>query len=522
MSRIQHLQEIVAQKDARIAAVEARNAELEALVKFYEEQFKLAKIREFGSSSEKGPLPDQIDLFDEVEVTADISIAEPPLEEISYTRRKRKGKREDDLSTLPVEVIDHTLPEEEQLCPECGFGLHVMGHDYRQELVIIPAQVKVVEHRRLTYACRHCERNGERVPIVKASVPQPLISGSLASASAVAYIMTQKYVMHVPLYRQEQEWHRLGYDLNRQTMANWVIRCAEDWLDPIYARMRELLLKQEVLHCDETTTQVLREPGKTATSKSYMWLYRTSGDTKHAIVQYEYQPSRSHSHPQRFLKDFKGYLHADGYSGYNHLPNAIIRIGCWAHMRRKWMDALKGIPKESRGASVSDEALKRIGYLFHLEYIWRMLTPEERYERRLEESKPLAEEFYVWLSTVNALPKSAVGEAVQYALSQKQWLMNVYLDGRTELSNNRAENSIRPFTLGRKNWLFAATVRGAQASATVYSIIETAKANGLKPYEYLEFLFKTLPNVTSSAIDSLLPWGDAIPQHFKMSVLEQP
>jgi len=513
MKNTNNYESILASKDARIA-------ELEALVRFYEEQFRIAKSKQFGSSSEKAVSSEQLGLFDEVEITANPNLPEPELEQITYTRRK-KGKREADLAALPLEIVEHSLPDEEQVCAECGEPLHAMGHDTRKELVIIPAQVKAVEHRRYTYACRHCERNGDRVPIVKAPVPQPLISGSLASASAVAHIMTQKYVMHVPLYRQEQDWHRLGYNLNRQTMANWIIRCAEDWLNPIYDRMRQLLLLQEVLHCDETTTQVLREPGKAATSTSYMWLYRSSGDTKRHMVLYEYQPSRSHAHPQRFLKNFKGYLHADGYSGYNNLPNGIIRIGCWTHMRRKWMDALKGIPTNQQGVSVAEEALKRIGYLFHLEEIWIKLTPEERHRRRLEESKPLAEEFYVWLSTLNALPKSAIGAAVHYALSQKQWLMNVYLDGRTEFSNNRAENSIRPFALGRKNWLFATSVHGAQASAVVYSIIETAKANGLKPYEYLEFLFKTLPNATSSAIDSLLPWGDAIPPHCRMSVLEQ-
>lgn len=504
-------QQIVAEKDARIA-------ELEVLVKFYEEQFRLSKSKIFGASSEKGILPEQLGLFDEAKNAADSNIQKLDLEQITYARRKRVGKREDDLSVLPVEIILHKLSAEDRICPECSGSLHEMGHDVRRELKIIPAQVKVVEHNRAVYSCRNCEKNNDHVPIIKTPTPEPVIRGSLASPSAVAHIMTQKYVMHIPLYRQEQSWKRQGVALSRQTMASWVIRCAQDWLAPLYERMRIELLKHNVLHGDESVLQVLKEPGKAPTTNSYMWLYRTSGNTMRHVILFEYQPSRSSVHPKQFLKGFKGLLHADGYAGYHTLPPEITVIGCWTHLRRKFSNALKAVPEEQRPNSIAHEALLKIGYLFHLETTWKNLIPEERHRRRLQESKPLAEQFFEWLEKLKILPKSIPGRAIHYALEQRPWLMNVYINGQTELSNNRIENSVRPFAVGRKNWLFCDTVNGANASAVVYSVIETAIANGLKPFEYLEFLFETIPNTTTGALDSLLPWGDALPERCRMPV----
>ena len=494
--------EIMAEKDARIS-------ELEALVAYYEAQLKLSKQKQFGSSSEKFELPEQLGLFDEAEQTATPKQPEPALEEITYARRKRMGKREDDLSGLPIEVAKYTLPDSEQTCTACGGGLHEMGHNTRRELTIIPAQVKVIEHKQAVYSCRHCERHSDHTPIVKAPTPEPVIKGSLASPSAVAHIMHQKYVMCAPLYRQEQDWQRQGIALSRQTMANWIIRCSADWLEPLYEQMRTRLLAQDVLHADETVLQVLREPGKKANTNSYMWMYRTSGDVKHPIVLYEYQPTRSSAHPKRFLDDFKGYLHTDGYAGYHKLPVTVV--GCWAHMRRKFVDALKMVSPQERTDSSALKAVERIAALFHLESLWKDLPPEERHQRRLAESKPLAEAFFAWLEALVVLPKMPLGKAIQYALSQRSWLMHVYLDGRCEFSNNRAENSLRPFVVGRKNWLFCNSQKGARASSVIYSIIETAKENGLKPFEYLNFLLQAVPNATTGQLEQLLPWGNAVP-----------
>jgi transposase len=500
----QNLPAIIAEKDARIA-------ELEALVTYYEEQLRLAKHRQFGASSEQAEVSEQLGLFDEAENTADAKLPEPEIEEISYTRRKRVGKREEDLSGLPTEVVEHELPEGERVCPECGGDLRKIGQNIRRALEIIPARVKVVEHRQAVYACRGCERNTDHATVVKAPAPEAVIKGSIASPSALAHIMTQKYVMAVPLYRQEQSWQREGVALSRQTMANWVIRAAEDFLLPIYSLLLTVMLLHKVLHADETTCQVLKEPGKKANTNSYMWLYRTSGEAAHPIILYEYQATRSSAHPARFLKGWEGYLHADGYSGYHNLPPGITVVGCWVHLRRKFTDALKATPPEARAMSRAPEAIERIGVLFHLESQWKDLDAEERQKLRLEQSKPLAEAFFAWLESLNILPKSKMGEAITYAIGQRPWLMNFYLDGRLELSNNRAENSIRPFVIGRKNWLFCNTQKGARASSIVYSIIETAKANGLKPFEYLKFLFETVPGTSTGSLEKLLPWGEAVP-----------
>lgn len=313
------------------AAIKTQLAELQALVKYYEEQLRLVKHRQFGASSEKSAYDiNQLSFFNEAEATADANVAEPGLVEIERHYRKRTRLLTDRLpEELEVEIVGHDLPEEDKICPECGGKLHVMGRETRRELLVIPAQVKIREHVRKVYACRDCERDECGVPIVKAPKDAPVVKGSFASPEAISHIMTQKYVMGVPLYRQEQEFKRNGILLSRQTMSNWLIRATEDWLKPIYETLTELLCESEVLHADETTLQVLREPGKAAQSKSYMWLYRTGSDARGAIVLYDYQPDRRAKRPAAFLKGFKGYLHTDGYDGYHALSDEIIIVGCW-------------------------------------------------------------------------------------------------------------------------------------------------------------------------------------------------
>jgi transposase len=443
--------------------------------------------------------------------------AESEFEEINYQRKKRSGQRGEDLSALPVEVIEYDLSQSEQTCPDCGWTLYSAGQEVRRELKIIPAEVKVLEHRTAVYGCRHCENHSDHVPVIKAPAPEPLIQGSLASASLVAHIMHQKYVMSMPLYRQEQAFLRDGIPLSRQTMANWVIRCAEDFLEPLYNRMKSRLLLHDVLHADETVCQVLHEPGKKANTNSYMWLYSTGGCAEHPIILYEYQPTRSSSHPKRFLKGWKGYLHADGYSGYHNLPPEITVVGCWVHLRRKLTDACKALSEKEKENSVLPEGIAKIGALFHLESQWKNLGPEERQKLRLEQLRPLADDFFAWAASLGALPKSPLGQVVTYAREQRQWLENFYLDGRLELSNNRAENHIRPFVVGRKNWLFNNTQRGARAGSVIYSVVETAKANGLKPFHYLQFLLETVPGTTTDRLDALLPWGETVPDFCMMT-----
>ena len=505
---------------AENVALKSRITELESLVKYYEEQFRLAKHRQFGSSSEKSEYDaEQINLFDETEVTADVTVPEPELVEIEKHYRRRKRSSGDRLPPdLPVEVIEHELPSDGQLCPECGGGLHVMGREIRRELKIIPARAKIVEHRQHIYSCRSCEKKNDHTPIVKAEMPEPVIKGSFASAESVAHIMTQKFVMSVPLYRQEQEWNRQGIMLSRQTMSNWLIRCTEDWLKPVYDRLKKLLLERDVLHADETTVQVLHEPGKSAQQKSFMWLYRTSGDTDRHIVLYEYQPDRKWERPEAFLKGFNGYLHADGYDGYHNLPESIIVVGCWAHMRRKFDEALKVLPEKDREGNGAMVGKRYCDRLFKHEREFADLNPAERLQKRIELSKPLADEFFKWANSLIVLPKSLLGQAQNYAISQKVYLDRYLDDGRLEISNNRAERAIKPFVIGRKNWIFNNSQNGAKSSSIIYSIIETAKENLLKPYDYLVFLLQNIPNTTTGKLDDFLPWGDSIPDSCRASI----
>lgn len=503
--------DLLTENQTEITQLKSRISELETLVKFYEEQFRISKHRQFGASSEKSEYDyAQLSIFNEVELLADVNIPEPELVEIEKHYRKRTRLTTDKLpENLPIEIVEHDLPESERVCPDCGGELHVMGHDKRRELVIIPAQVKIREHVRKVYSCRDCERDECGVPIVKSPIDEPVIKSSFASSEAIAHIMTQKFVMGSPLYRQEQELKQNGIFLSRQTMSNWLIRASEDWLEPVYNALHEMLCTRAVLHADETTLQVLHEPGKTAQSKSYMWLYRTSGDALHPIVLYDYQPDRKTKRPAEFLKNFIGYLHTDGYEGYHSLKSDITIVGCWAHLRRKFDEVLKSLPESNREGSNAMFGKRYCDQLFGLERDYANLAPDERYAKRQEHSKPIVDAFYDWAASLNAAPKTGIGIAVYYAIRQRKYLERYLLDGRLEISNNRAERSIKPFVIDRKNFLFANTARGAKASAVMFSIIETAKENGLNPYAYLTYIFKNAPNWDIrndiNALQNLLP-----------------
>ena len=475
-------------------------ARLNQQVQWLMEQMRLSRHRQYGTSSEKSTY-EQLSMFNETEATADANVAEAELVEVERHYRKKKRGSSDRLPEgLPVEVVEHGLPQEEQICPECGGDLHVMGREIRRELKLIPSKAVIVEHVQKVYACRDCEKDSCGVPIRKAPMDEPVIKGSFASPEAVAHIMTQKFVMGVPLYRQEQDWNRYGIMLSRQTMSNWLLRCTEEYLEPIYDALREILLEYSAaLHADETTLQVLREPGKTAQSKSYMWLYRTGGYNRRGIrmpmpiTLYDYQPDRKAIRPEAFLKGYKGYLHTDGYAGYHSLPEEIVIVGCWAHARRKFDEALKSMLEKDREGSGAFEGKRFCDKLFLIERHLANLSPDERFQQRQEQAKPILDEFHTWLNAQHIM-KNPFGQAVTYMLDQWKYLIRYLLDGRLEISNNRAERSIKPFVIGRKNFLFANTPRGAKASAVMFSIIETAKENGLNPYTYLSYIFANAPN----------------------------
>jgi len=523
---IQNWQEIVVEKDSEIAKKDTLIAELEALVRYYEEQFRLHKHRKFGAKSEKSQYDNgfvQPDIFNEAEATADESpetTPEPELKEVQRHFRKRKRLVNDTLpENIPIEIAEHGLDESERNCPECGEELHVMGcGEKRRELVIIPAQVKILEHVSKTYACRNCEKNASEpgdATIIKAPLPEPVIKGSFASPEAIAHIMYQKFVMGAPLYRQEKDWERQGILLTRQTMSNWLIQASEKYLEPLYNALLAILLTMQVLHSDETSLQVLHEPGKSPQSKSSMWLYRTGSDAKFHIVLYEYQPDKKAQRPKEFLKDFNGYLHTDGAEYYHSLPQDIVIVGCFAHARRKFDEALKSLLPKDRPNSKVAEGKKYCDRLFELEREFADLSPDERHKKRREFSKPLLTEFFTWAENHSHMTKTPLGKAVHYLFGQRKYLENFLLDGRLELSNNRAERSIKPFVIDRKNFLFANTPRGAKASAIMFSIIETAKENGLNPFKFLVHIFKTAPNLdiynNPALIESLLPQNFNVP-----------
>lgn len=486
-----------------------------AKIKWYEEQFRLNAVKKYGKSSDKVE-EGQVAFFNEAEITARPEAEESTLQKTTNKSSRKRGTNKPSFEDLPVERIEYHIPEEEQACEKCGTKMHEMSVEVRKELKIIPAQVCVVEHIRKVYTCRECEKTGDGSPIITAPMPEPVISGSFASPSLIAYLMYQKYSAALPLDRQERIFSDFGIELSKQNMSNWIIKASELWLEPLFERLKEELLKETFIQADESPLRVLTKDGKPTDSKSYMWLYK-SGAYGRKVVLYEYQPSRSGKHPKNFLDGFSGYLQTDDYSGYNSVEN-ITRVGCLAHARRYYTDALKILPKEAEIESTyAYAALEYFKKMFHLEFKWKELTSKERQEKRNIELKPVLEAYLSWLQEVQpkVVKKSKLGQAINYSLSNWELLSNVLKDGQCELSNNGAERQIKPFVIGRKNYLFCKSPHGAKSSAVIYSIVETAKMNGLNPFYYLKYLFEELPNTkltSPEALDHLLPWSEILPE----------
>ena len=480
---------------------QAQLTELKLQNQWLLEQLGLAKKRQFGTSSERlqEGLMDQLSLMaNEAEAYAygTKNATEEQVKVKAHARKRQSGNVLDIVPEgTPTEVVEHRLSEEERICDTCGSVMEEIGKEVRRSLKMEPARFWIQEDVYYTYACKQCESETGEGNLRKTPKKPTFCPGSFASPEAVAHIMTQKFVMYSPLYRLEQEFQRQGLKLSRQTMANWILQASDTWLRPVYDALHRKLCQESVLHGDETTLQVLKEPGRTSTSKSYMWLYRTSGCAKQPIVLYEYQPSRKAEHAQAFLKDFSGWLHADGYQGYHKLPEKIRVVGCWAHVRRKFDEALQTLPKEKRQGSLAAVGECYCTKLFQLEETLSELTAEERYNKRLELEKTILDALLAWAEDASAktAPKSALGKALHYLREQWPYLVCYLEDGRLELFNNRAERSIKPFVIGRKNWLFSNTPAGAQSSAVIYSLIETAKENDLDPYRYLVWLLHNAP-----------------------------
>ncbi len=501
-----------------------RISALEKQVEVLMEAIRLARHKRFGASSEKSeePLMDQLSfLFNEAEVfsAAEKEAEEPVTVVASHKRHKKHEYSLDSIpKDMPTKQVEHRLEGEDLVCPQCGETMTEIGKEVVRTLEIIPAQTVVREDIYYTYACQTCNKKDIETPVVKAPREKSIIPGSFATPEAIAHIMTQKFVMGSPLYRQEQEINRKGIHLSRQSMSNWILRATEDYLTPVYKQLHKELLTRDVLHADETTLQVLHEPGKKPQTDSYMWLYRTSGDTDKPIVLYEYQPGRGAKHPEAFLAGFKGYLHTDGYSGYHNLPENITMVGCWAHARRKFDEAVKSLPKGKAKGSSASQGLAYCNLLFGIEQEIAEKEAEERYEERLKQAKPVLDAMFVWANTRTAAPKSALGKAFHYLKEQWPYLTNYLKDGRLEISNNRAERSIKPFVIDRKNFLFANTPKGATGSAVMFSLIQTAIENGLDPYRYLTWLLREANHADlddPEVVQKLLPWTAPADCHSK-------
>ena len=474
------------------------------------EQIRHLRAQLFGRRSEKATDTVTLPLFDLPEPEARPPVSEDTVEIPAHSRAKR-GRKPLPEELPRVEVV-HDIADEEKVCA-CGGELSRIGEEVSEQLDIVPATIRVIRNIRPKYACRQCEGAEDEGPSVRiAPAPSQIIPKSIVTPSLLAHVLTGKFVDAVPFYRQERQFERLGIEISRTSMCNWAMKAAEACM-PLLNLLQDEVLAGYLINIDETTVQVLAEPGRDPTTKSYMWIFRR-GDPEKPVLIYQYHPTRSGDVAAALLRDFKGYVQTDGYSGYDFLDSEqdITHIGCWAHARRKFKDVVKAMGKNRKKTGSADVALNYIGRLYQIEKNAgrRNLTPEEIHRERREKSRPILDEFKKWLlkRSSQTPPKGLLGKAISYTLKQWDRLVGYLHDGRLPMDNNAAENSIRPFVVGRKNWLFSGTPEGAAASALLYSLVETAKANGLEPYSYFRHVFDRLPVArTLEDLEALLPWN---------------
>ena len=506
------------QLEAITKELHASNEKMQLLM----EQVILGKQNRFGRSSEKMEDTSQICFrevdgtiifFNEAEAVCDLNAAEPDALELKSPKQpKRKGKKEADLSGLPVRRIDHYLSEEEL---EAEFGVRgwkQLPDAISRKYHFVPAKAEVEEHHIGVYASKTDEH------MVKADHPKALLHGSLVSPSLGAAIINGKYVNAVPLYRLEQEFQRYGLQITRQNMANWCIRLAEEYLSILYDYLHKELYFYHVIQADETPVLVNHD-GRKAGSKSWMWVYR-SGHLyqKRQIVLYEYQQTRNASHPREFLKGYDGICVTDGYQVYHTLEKELEELtiaGCWVHCRRRFDEALKLVPKSCQKESNAFLLMKQIQAIYREEGKLKDLSSDERLKQRQAVIKPLVDAFFAYLKTINVSKKDKFGDAVGYALNQEKYLRVFLTDGDVPIDNNASERAIRGFCIGKKNWQMIDTIHGPKSSAIIYSIVETAKANNLKPFDYVQHLLEEIPKHMNdkdcSFLEDLLPWSGKLP-----------
>ncbi len=525
---IELLHKTIEEKDAQIQELQKTIQELNITVANLNETLEEFRRKFFGTSRERaaGRVPDE-------EAGQEDQTEKSTVR--SHTRRKPKAKREELYKNLPVREVRCPMPEDQRLCPDCDTVMETIAWQFvREELRITPAKVERIQYMQEVLACPVC-REEDTGTIVKAPVPTALLAHSPASPSMAAFVMYQKFLNSVPFYRQEMDWLQMGAPLARETTSNWCIKCALTYFEPVYDRLHEYLVKRDLLHADETVCQVLHEEGRAAASTSYMWIYLTGNDGLPSIILYDYQPGRAGNYAKNFLEGFSGLLECDGYTGYNSVENVIL-VCCLAHCRRYFFEAVPAarrkkiklldinspeeIPEDAADPEKAKEG-KRIpaeiglcycNKLFRIERTLKAMSPEERKNKRLELEVPVWDSFWSWLATVEPLGGSLLEKAVNYAANHKELLGNYLLDGRCEISNNRAERCAKSYATGRKNFLFHDTVNGARSSAIIYSLVETAKANNLNVFQYLYTLLLYMPDYKQepAGVEAMMPWNDFI------------
>lgn len=499
---VETLLSMLHEKDDRLSKSNELVETLKHQVKLLEEQLRLSKVQRFSASSEKMPWQGQ--LFDEAELEVSLSEIEDQLPEDALpTKKPRKKRRKGFSEDLLRERIELHLSEEEKAGADKTFFTKV-----KEELEIIPAQAKVLEY----WQEKAVFDKGAEPSIIAARMPVHPLGKCIAGIQLLAWVLVSKYADALPLYRLEGILKRYGGSISRTTMANWMIRL-DDVFKPLMNLMREVQLESDYLQADETRVQVLKETGKASTSDNWMWLVR-GGPPDRPVVLFDYDTSRSGKVPLRLLDGFKGVLQADGYGGYSEVcrKEGVTRIGCWDHARRKFVEAVKAAPAKKKGdkASKADVAIGKIRKLYLVEERIKDLSPEEKTRQRQQLSQPILEDLHQWLekNIGRVFKDSLTWKAMSYTLNQWEYLAGYCQDGRLHISNALAENAIRPFAVGRRNWLFSDTPRGACASATCYSLVETAKANGLDPHVYVSYVLTHIGEAdTLEKIEALLPWN---------------
>ncbi len=520
---IQMLSERLNEKDETITDLKETIKDLKVTIVGLQETLNEFQRRLFGTSSEKTKQDEK----PEETVTTTVKSHK-------RTTRKAKATREDQYGNLPIRKEVIPLSEEDKHCPYCNSLMEYVTETFvREELRITPAKVERIHYYQEKWQCPECKKDGDGT-FAESKTPTALIPHSPASPSIVSYVAMEKIGLAMPYYRQEFLMQQLGFTLPRETMANWIIYVAEHYFYPIYDRLHEELLKRDLVHADETTCQVLREKGRAAEQTSYMWLYTTGNDGLIPIVLYDYQPSRKGSCVQNFLEGFHGLVQCDGYQGYNKLEDVIL-VCCLAHARRKFFEAVPAamrkrlklldinsdvviedinLPDEEEAKQLlpAEIGLLYCNKLFYLERTLKDLDPEERKQQRTVLEQPVWDQFWNWLDTLHPTGGSKLGKAVVYAQNHHETLMNYLLDGRCEISNNRAERKAKSYAIGRKAFLFHTSEAGAGASAVMYSIVETAKANNLNIFQYLYTVLLYIPDYlnSSAGIEQLMPWSQFI------------